>query len=147
MNDQESNFELSDEFYSRTINQENLDLAFDATDDGEFETSREKKPDKNIFLVITLSYSLSISPNQLALDDSTSIRYFWKTLVPSAPSLQLLNVQFSFAEDLIEFQCRYSRRVNAESQVSVGSFKQPLAGQGVLDYSMDRLNSLGNRFF
>ena len=49
MNKQENNFELSDDFYSRTINQENLDLAFDATDDGEFETFREKKPDKKHF--------------------------------------------------------------------------------------------------
>ena len=36
---EESNFELADGFYSRTIEQNDLVLAFDTTDDGEFETS------------------------------------------------------------------------------------------------------------
>ena len=49
-----------------------------------------------------------------------------------------------FAEDSIEFQCRYARTVSAESVVSVSDFEQPLAGVGSLDYSMDvQAGSLG----
>ena len=44
LNGEESNFVLLDGFYSRTIEQDDLVLAFDTTDDGEFETSREKTP-------------------------------------------------------------------------------------------------------
>ena len=36
LNGEESNFELADGFYSRTIEQDDLVLAFDTTDDGEF---------------------------------------------------------------------------------------------------------------
>ena len=52
----------------------------------------------------------------MSLDDSTSIK---------------------FAEDSIEFQCRYARTVSAESDITVSDFEQPLAGVGTLDYTMD----------
>ena len=76
LNGEESNFVLSDGFYSRTIEQDDLVLAFDTTDDGEFETSREKYriTSEKYFSVITLSYSLATTSNELSLDDSTSIR-------------------------------------------------------------------------
>ena len=52
---------------------------------------------------------------------------------------------FSFAEDSIEFQCRYSRTVNTNSQMTVGPFPtQPIIGEGNFDYTMDvQVGSLG----
>ena len=36
ISDEENNFVLADGFYSRTVHQDDLTLAFDTTDDGEF---------------------------------------------------------------------------------------------------------------
>ena len=44
---------------------------------------------------------------------------------------------FSFAEDSIEFQCRYDREINANSQMTVGIIEDdPVVGTGNLNYIM-----------
>ena len=40
MNDDDNNFTLADGFYSRTVQQDELVLAFDATEDGRFNHQR-----------------------------------------------------------------------------------------------------------
>ena len=57
----------------------------------------------------------------------------------------ILYDSFSFAEDSIEFKCRYSRTVNTNSQMTVGPFPtQPIIGEGDFDYTMDvQVGSLG----
>ena len=42
----------------------------------------------------------------------------------------------SFAENLVAFQCRYSRSINVDDQMTVESL-QPEVGRGDLTYSMD----------
>ena len=44
---------------------------------------------------------------------------------------------FSFAEESIEFQCRYARTINVDNQMTVGgSQPQPIVGEGDLNYTM-----------
>jgi len=43
---------------------------------------------------------------------------------------------FSFAESSVIFQCRYSRSINVDDQMTVESL-QPEVGRGDLTYSMD----------
>ena len=51
---------------------------------------------------------------------------------------------FSFAEESVVFQCRYSRAVNVEQEMTVGSNQQPEVGRGDLNYSMSTtVGSLG----
>ena len=42
----------------------------------------------------------------------------------------------SFAEDAVVFQCRYSRSINVDDQITVESPDQPEVGRGDLTYSM-----------
>ena len=45
--------------------------------------------------------------------------------------------KFSFAEESIEFQCRYARTINVDNQMTVGgSQPQPIVGTGDLNYTM-----------
>ena len=42
----------------------------------------------------------------------------------------------SFAEDSVVFQCRYSRSINVDDQMTVESPTQPEVGRGDLTYTM-----------
>ena len=46
------------------------------------------------------------------------------------------SIYFSFAEDSVVFQCRYSRVVNVDESMTIDLDVQPEVGRGDLTYSM-----------
>ena len=45
---------------------------------------------------------------------------------------------FSYADESVQFQCRYGRTINVESQMSVGVPQpQPVISEGNFSYTMD----------
>ena len=79
IDDEDSNFVLADGFYSRTIQQDELILAFDETEDGQFHRRSIIGCffffKFNYILVITLSYTQATNgSNVIALSETESIR-------------------------------------------------------------------------
>ena len=57
---------------------------------------------------------------------------------------KIFNTFFSFSDNVIIFQCRYSRSINVDGLVSVNPDVQPEVGRGDLTYSMQvDVGSLG----
>ena len=101
------------------------------------------------FLEIILSYTLSTgsSGTAFALDDTTSIRYvtyvtyglFKFILIELIEQfIEYIYISiFSFGEDSIRFQCRYSRSVSVTQDMSIiDTPTDAVEGTGELSYSM-----------
>ena len=60
----------------------------------------------------------------------------YRAWIPCSRIVRKYN-SFSFAEDFIEFQCRYAREINASSQITVVPIDgDPFVGTGDLNYIM-----------
>ena len=65
----------------------------------------------------------------------TSGSFIYRAWIPCSRIIRKYNL-FSFAEDSIEFQCRYARQINASSQITLIPDGDPVVGTGDLSYIM-----------
>ena len=65
----------------------------------------------------------------------TSGSFIYRAWIPCSGIVRKYN-SFSFAEDSIEFQCRYARSINTSSQITLIPDGEPVLGYGDLNYTM-----------
>ena len=81
--------------------------------------------------MILLSYTIPIASSGFDIDDNSTIRSFRKCIIFQ------LNESFSrFAQDSLTFQCRYSRSINVNQDIIIGTIPQIITGEGSLNYEM-----------